>query len=33
MGKPVKIFEQRKYETNAIENFNMENNTGWWGER
>ena len=33
MGKPMKIFDQRKYETNVIENFNMKNDTGWWGER
>ena len=29
MGKPIKIFEQRNDETNAIENFHMKNNIGW----
>ena len=33
MGKPIKIFEQRNDETNAIENFHMKNNIGWWEER
>ena len=33
MGKPIKIFEQRKDETNTIEDLNMKNDTGWWGER
>ena len=33
MGKPIKIFEQRRDETNVIENFNMKNDIGWWGEK
>ena len=33
MGKAVKIFVQRKDETNTIENFHMKNNIDWWGER
>ena len=31
MGKPIKIFDKRESETNANENFNMKNYTGWWG--
>ena len=30
MGKPINIFEQRKYETNVIDIFNIKNDTGWW---
>ena len=33
MAKPTDTFEQRKYETNVIDIFNMENDTGWWGQR
>ena len=30
MGKPKNIFEQRNYETNLTEIFNMKNDTRWW---
>ena len=33
MSKPIQIFEQWKDENNVIENFNIKNDTGWWGER
>ena len=29
MGKAIKIFEQKKDETNVTDNFNMKNGTGW----
>ena len=31
MGKTIKLFEQRKDESNVIENFNMKNDTNWRG--
>ena len=33
MRKHIKRFEQRKDETNVIENFNMKNDTGRRGEK
>ena len=33
MGKPIKIFEQRKEKIIVIENFNIKNDIGWWAER
>ena len=33
MGKPMNIFEQRKYGTNIIDIFNMKHDTEWWEQR